>query len=59
MKISVRWEERKEESNANIQSETGDPQTPETFHPDRSTLWGHYGKRELPEVQLSVGRKSI
>ncbi len=59
MKINERWEELKEESNRNVQSEKGILNRRDPLHPDRRTLWGYQRKRKLPTVSLSFRRKSI
>lgn len=39
MKINERWEELKEETNENIQSEERDPEASDTVDPDGRSLW--------------------
>jgi len=59
MKIHEWWEELKEESNWNIQSEKGILNRQIRSISDRRTLWRYQGERKFPAVSLSLSRKSI
>ena len=48
MKINERWEELREESNANIQSGGRGPETSDTVDPDRRPLWRYQRERKVP-----------
>ena len=50
MKINERWEELKEESNANIQSEEGILKRQNTVDPDRRAFWRYQRERKLPAI---------
>lgn len=59
MKINEQWEELKEASNANIQSEKGILKRQIRSIQTEGALRGHQGKRKLPSVQLPQFRKSV
>ncbi|MFR1210582.1 MAG: transposase [Sellimonas intestinalis] len=59
MKINERWEELKEESNRNIQSEKGILNRQIRSIQTEAPLWRYQGERKLPPVPLSFCGKSI